>query len=181
MKFLKRIMKIPDNNVPFELTLNPISGLELIKEFGYFGEWIFKGKEAEKQTKTFMLVNVGYCKDLREVKEKIKDYEIPQGQWIKAFKDKFEPKGIIGIVDDSWVDPGGSASFPVLREYGEAWYGLFVWAGIGRVGRWRWLVACKSGKSGKSLDTGTLDTSKDLETWPLEKLEINGFKYQLIK
>lgn len=118
--------------------------LEIVRYFGYNPEgWKHKGlRVGGKQTCRFKLVQVGYCRNLDEVKERLKKYgKIPGGQWLKAFKMAYpqpDGNGPIGVADSSWVNPDGLARFPVVGSGGDLRFG---WAGVARGDRWRWLVA----------------------------------------
>lgn len=143
------IQPYPDAGEIFELTLNGDASendpIEMVRRDGYGApeEWIFKGKRlAGIQIRKFKLVSVGYCRNLDEVRQKLKSHgEIPEGQWREAFKAKFpkaDGKGSIGVADPSWVHSSGSANFPYVDPDGDSG---FLWAGSVRDVSWRWLVA----------------------------------------
>ena len=119
--------------------------LEIVRYFGYDPDdgWKHKGlRVGGKQTCRFKLVQVGYCRNLDEVKERLKAHgKNPGGQWMKAFKMAYpqpDGNGPIGIADASWVDPRGRARFPMVFSGGDL---CLLWADIDQGGDWRWLVA----------------------------------------
>jgi len=141
-------LKIPADGVEFELTLTTApDAMQMVKGDGYDpANWKYNGKGVVVGTRRFKLVRTGYCANLNEVRQKLGEDNIPEGQWREAFKQAYpqnDGNGPIGFADPSWVGPGRGALFPVLDEDGGAWFSLFLWADRGRSGYWRWLVACK--------------------------------------
>lgn len=139
---------IPADGVEFELTLETtIDPMEMLRSDGYDPrKWKFIGSQVVPQTRRFKLIRVGYCANLDKVREKLATHGfIPEGQWREAFKKAFptnDGKGPIGFADPSWVFPFGDVGFPVLYGHGKVWDSrFFCWAGNGRGGPWRWLVA----------------------------------------
>ena len=139
---------IPADGEEFEITLDfsapEADPIQMVRGDGYSEpeRWKFTGKKLSGvQTRRFKLVRVGYCHNLDEVRQKLAQYgEVPEGQWREAFKvayPKYDGNGPVGFADPSWVDPSGSASFPVVHSDG---FSYFDWAELERGGRWRWLV-----------------------------------------
>jgi len=131
----------------FELTLDGDDSknqpLAMVRRDGYSGNWKHKGPVVKGQhTRRFKLVQVGYCRNLDEVRQKLVAHgEIPEGQWREAFKAAYpnpDGKGPIGFADPSWLDSHDVASFPYVYSLGSS---FFRWAVSDRSGRWRWLVA----------------------------------------
>jgi len=131
----------------FELTLDGDDSknqpLAMVRRDGYSGNWKHKGPVVKGQhTRRFKLVQVGYCRNLDEVRQKLVAHgEIPEGQWREAFKAAYpnpDGKGPIGFADPSWLDSHDVASFPCVFSLGGS---IFVWADDGQHERWRWLVA----------------------------------------
>src|SRR5579863_5445427 len=63
--------------------------LEMVDSFGYNpAGWSHKGpKVSGRQTRRFKFVQVGYCSNVDKIKEQSSAHgEIPEGQWINAFK-----------------------------------------------------------------------------------------------
>lgn len=133
----------PEVGQIFTLTLQPVRGLEMVKNDGYgdWEKWRFVGTEiVETQTGQFKLVQVGYQPNLEAVRRECeKQGSLPPGQWREAFKVMYQPdrKGPIGFADPSWVRPLGLASFPYVGASG---YSDFDWADDDRGDVWRWLV-----------------------------------------
>jgi len=143
-------LDIPADGVEFELTLNDPAPdpIDMVRGDGYSNaaDWKYNGKGATPRTGRFKLMRTGYQPNLARVRQKLGEENVPEGQWREAFKKVYprpDGKGPIGFADPSWGRPLDLASFPVLHETGEAWCSNFVWAGLGRHDRWRWLVACK--------------------------------------
>ena len=131
----------------FELTLDGDDSknqpLAMVRRDGYSGNWKHKGPVVKGQhTRRFKLVQVGYCRNLDEVRQKLVAHgEIPEGQWREAFKAAYptpDGAGPVGIADPSWLDSDGGADFPYVYSDGSSY---FHWADDGRIERWRWLVA----------------------------------------
>ena len=129
----------------FELMLDgdAHSPLEMVQRDGYSGNWKHKGPVVKgRHTRRFKLVQVGYCRNLDEVRQKLVAHgEIPEGQWREAFKAAYpnpDGKGPIGFADPSWLDSHDVASFPYVYSLGSS---FFRWAVSDRSGRWRWLGA----------------------------------------
>mgnify|MGYP001578388477 CR=1 FL=1 len=155
----------PQLNTPFTLTLDfdSVDPLKMARDDGYsdLRDWKFNGpKITGKKTQDFMLVKIGDCNDLDEVREKLAKYgEIPDGRWREAFKAAFpkpDGNGSIGFADPSWVSPSGDVFFPVVYSFGVSGFG---WAERERDVVWRWLVPV-----GKFSDTQPLGTSLSLES-----------------
>ena len=130
----------------FELTLDGDDSenqpLEMVRRDGYSGNWKHKGLVVKgRQTKRFKLVQVGYCRNLDEVRQKLAAHgEIPEGQWREAFKASYpnhDGLGPVGIADPSWVNPNDNAYFPCVDSDG---YSNFVWAAYDQNEHWRWPV-----------------------------------------
>lgn len=152
----------PADGEVFELTLDADAPenqpLEMVRRFGYNPEgwqWQYTSKKvlSGKQTRRFKLVAVGYCRDLKEVRQKLATHgEIPEGQWIMAFKAAYpqpDGKGPVGVADPSWVFPDGDVYFPYVGTDGGS---RFRWADYARGDSWRWLVAV-------SVSNGSLETT----------------------
>ena len=143
---------MPADGEIFELTID-IDGdapekqpLEMVFAFGYDPKgWRHTGKKvAGKQTRRFKRVGVGRCRNLEEVQRKLASYgEIPEGQWISAFKKAYpQPdEKPTGVADPSWVGLGGLASFPCVDSDGVL---CFRWALGARGDFWRWLVTASN-------------------------------------
>jgi len=111
--------------------------------FGYSGDWPFDGTQLTgKQTREFKWVAVGRQKDLDAVRAALAEHgDVPEGQWLEAIREQFEPESWRGIADSSWLDPGvGRRGFPCLHPDGDP---DFRWAGRERGADWRWLVEVK--------------------------------------
>jgi hypothetical protein len=143
------IPTMPADGEIFELKLDGDAPenqpMEMVRDFGYDPRgWRHTGKKvAGKQIRLFKRVGAGYCRDLDKVQEKLASHgEIPEGQWIMAFKKAYlQSDGkSTGIADPSWVGPVGFANFPYVASDGVSRFG---WAVGDRGDRWRWLVACK--------------------------------------
>lgn len=134
----------PANGVEFELTLDVTDPMEMVQDIYNPYGWKFTGSNVVPQTRTFKLVRVGSCANLKEVREKLAEHgSIPEGQWREAFKKTFpkhDGQGPIGFVDPVWVDPDGYAYFPMLHGVGKIWYSNFNWDGEDFEENWRWLV-----------------------------------------
>jgi len=135
----------PKDGEVFELSIKePFTGLQMVKDDGFTGNWQFTGQEIiEPQTKRFKLVSIGYQPNFEAVKTELaKHGKIPQGQWRKAFK-KAYPKtdgSPIGVADASWVRSSGSVRFPYVYSDGDEY---FYWPGHVFNDDWRWLVEAK--------------------------------------
>ncbi|MDP2587789.1 MAG: hypothetical protein Q8P33_03380 [bacterium] len=133
----------------FELTLEPVKALEMVKSDGYNPEgWQFRGKEITKpETRKFKLVQVGYCDSFEQLQKKLKKHgKSPQGQWREAYKKAFpEPdgQGPVGFADPSWLSPDRRARFPFVRTGGAS---VFFCADYGFHEYWRWVVEVESSK-----------------------------------
>ena len=95
------------------------------------------------ETRRFMLVRVGRCDNLDEVKARLAAHgKIPEGQWMHAFRTAYpigDEHGPVGVADDSWrITPQLSTYFP--RESGKPGESFLAWNGHGLGARWRWLV-----------------------------------------
>ena len=137
----------PEVGQVFELMLteDQLDGIDMVKNFGYNPDgWRYTGQQPTPETGKFKLVQVGFCNNLQEVAQKLKEHgDIPAGQWLQAFNavyPKPDGNGPIGVADNSWVDPDGSLGFPCMRSDGGA---VFYWADFGLGEVWRWLVRCK--------------------------------------
>ena len=103
----------------------------------YSGTKIVTGYESGE----FCLIKIPQASSLEEVikRTKIEGFEIPAGQWLKAYLDK-KPRlglGSIGVADPSWKFPSGQACFPFLSLA----TGLdFHNQEISLKGDWTWLV-----------------------------------------
>lgn len=139
----------PKEGEIFKLTLDGDAPenqpLEMLRRYGTdSSDWKHNGEKVSgKQTRRFKLVRVGYCRNLDEVRKKLKGHgNIPEGQWVMAFRVAYprsDGQGPhIGVADASWVDPDGSAYFPYVYSGGSLG---FNWADIERGDHWRWLVA----------------------------------------
>ncbi len=131
----------------FELTLDGDAHppLEMVWRDGYSGNWKHKGLVVKgRHTRRFKLVQVGFCLNLDEVRQKLAAQgEIPEGQWREAFKAKYstsDGNGPIGFPDASWTFPFGVARFPYVDAGG---YSNFRWADDGFRGGWRWFVGVR--------------------------------------
>ncbi|MDP2587614.1 MAG: hypothetical protein Q8P33_02475 [bacterium] len=129
----------------FELTLQPISGLELVRLFGIDPtHWQFRGKEITKAlTRKFKLVEISYQPNFVAVLKALKAYGRPaKGLWLKAYKEAYpvpDGNGPVGFADPSWRTPSGYARFPCVSTDGHS---AFDWDGFGYGfdGGWRWAV-----------------------------------------
>jgi hypothetical protein len=91
-----------------------------------------------RQTRRFNLVQIGYTY-LEEVRRRIGLDNVPEGQWINAFRQAFpqhDGMGPIGIADNSWVCPDVCSAFPFVSTGGLDFY----WAVCALNDCWRWLV-----------------------------------------
>jgi hypothetical protein len=132
----------------FELTLDGAAPenepLEMVSEFGFNSAgWRHDGPTVSgKQTRRFKFVQVGYCSTVEKVKEKTKAHgEIPEGQWINAFKAAYpkpDGQGPIGFADASWIGADGRANFPYVASVG---FLHFNYGGHVRGEDWRWVVS----------------------------------------
>ena len=128
-----------DGNVPEN------DPLEMVRLDGFNSSyWKFNGRKISGiQTRWFKLVRVGVCQNLDEVREKLTIYgDIPEGQWMKAFKTAFhhhdhDNKGTVMVADPSWVDPGGDVRFPCVDSHGDSYFGF---VNEERSEYFRWLV-----------------------------------------
>ena len=143
-------LDIPADGVEFELTLTTAPDpIGMVRGDGYSNaaDWKYNGKGiVVPVTRRFELVRTGYQPNLARVRQKLGEDNVLEGQWREAFRQVYrrpDGKGPIGFPDPAWERPDGGASFPVLREYGEAWDSDFHWAGRDHDGFWRWLRACK--------------------------------------
>lgn len=130
----------------FELTLDAAEcdPLTMVREDGYNPTgWKYTGEGLTGVcTGKFKLVSVGYCRNLKEVWQKLTAHGVPaQGQWREAFKKAYptpDAKGPVGFADPSWVLPDGNRSFPYVWSDGGS---DFYWAGDDFDDYWRWVVA----------------------------------------
>lgn len=150
--FAQAIPAVPANSEIFELTLDgdAIDPMEMVRADGYDPRnWQFQGPVVKgTQTRRFMLVQVGYCRNLDEVRQKVEagSNTLAEGQWREAFREKYPKptKGdLIGFGGSRWVNPFGDRSFPYLGDWGGAWRSDFGWSDDGLNGSWRWLVEVK--------------------------------------
>lgn len=146
-KGVKEMAEYPKKGQEFELTLDGDAQppLDMVRDYGYSQpeKWEHTGTAVTGiHTRRFKLVSVGYCRNLKAVRRKLEEHgEIPEGQWLEAFKEAFpesDGKGPVGVADPSWVNPLGFVRFPCVRSFG---FSGFPWAGRGFHGRWRWLLA----------------------------------------
>lgn len=142
------IRNIPVEGMEFELTLDIINPMQMVRDNGYNAEgWKFTGKAVGPMTRTFRLVRVGSCVDLNEVRTRLAEYgPIPEGQWKNAFLKAFpnnDGKGAIGFADPSWITHGGRACFNVLLPANGDWVSFFKFVDEAFDESWRWLVAVK--------------------------------------
>lgn len=145
-----KTLTYPAEEEVFELTLDgddPANApLAMVKNDGYDPEgWKHKGPTVEgTQTRKFKLVRVGDCRDLEEVRKKLKKHgDVPEGQWRQAFKAAYptpDGNGPIGVADASWTHPFGDRDFPCVSSLGSSY---FYWTDSGCGGGWRWLVSIK--------------------------------------
>lgn len=151
LRALHAIPPYPAVGEIFELTLDGDAPenqpLEMVSRDGYDHPelWSHNGERVVGvQTRRFKLVEVGFCKNLDEVKEKLAPHgTIPEGQWREAFKKRFrkpDGKGPIGFADSSWVDPRAFVYFPFVDADGGS---LFYWADYDFYADWRWLVGVR--------------------------------------
>jgi len=137
---------MPADGEVFEITHNFGDSPEPEKmpnRFGYSGDWPFDGRSITgTQTRKFMWVAVGQQSNLDAVTRALaKHGKIPEGQWLEAIREKFEPNGWRGIADASWVRPDvGSRRFPYLNPGGVPYFSC---AGCEQAAGWRWLVEVK--------------------------------------
>jgi len=132
----------------FELTLDPVKGLEMLKNSPreYLSDqeyWELRCQEiTEPETRRFKLVSEDYkwafnilCKALR------KHGKVATAPWREALRASFRPDGHgpVGVAYDAWVDPDGDVYFPYVDTDG---YSYFTWhVNCGEFdGSWRWLV-----------------------------------------
>src|SRR5438093_900459 len=103
-----RIYHYPEN-VEFELTLDGDAPenqpLEMVRR--HPGIWTHKGATVKGiQTRRFKWVSAGHCRNLDEVRTKLKEYgKIPEGQWREAIKFTFfwpDGKHHRAVADASW-------------------------------------------------------------------------------
>lgn len=141
--YAARIPTIPAVGEEFELTLYPITGLDMVVKDGHFkGSWNFEGSEiTEPRTGRFRLIQVGECCDLYKVMVKLAEHgTVPAGQWREAFKSRFtkpDGNGPIGFADPSWIGPGSRRFFPFITNNHSS---DFRQAAKKREAFWRWLV-----------------------------------------
>lgn len=136
------LLPMPADGVEFNLTLDPIAPLEMVRNDGYDPEdWSHNGLViTTPQTSRFKFVSIGCQPDLNAVIAALKQHgTIPGGQWREAIKKVFKPDGLHprGIADPSWESPNGRACFPVVGGGGGSRFG---WAGFVHGEGWRWLV-----------------------------------------
>lgn len=141
-------MDYPKIGEEFELTLtqDQCDPIAMVKKFGYdnFKGWKHTGSKVEPKTIKCKLVQVGYCSNLDEVKEKLEAYgEIPEGQFLQSFLTQYQKpdgNGPVGIADASWFDPHGFINFLHVGSDGSP---NFRWPDHSLLGAWRWLVLSK--------------------------------------
>ena len=103
--------------------------------------WNYVGKEIRgEQIASFKLVQVGYCDKWEDLKGRLSAYgRTPEGQWIEVFRQTFPKRpGLIGVADDTWVDPDGNRHFPFIGFLP----GKLSFGGTEGIisGTWVWLV-----------------------------------------
>ena len=144
------IIPVPSDNVEFELTLTPaeVDPIQMVRADGYNPtKWKFKGEAiTEPVTKTFVHLNLGYCRDLADAKAKTetKGYELADGRFRVAYRREFpKPTRPIAVIfgDSGWSGPDGGRNVPYLSGRGEAWFSNFRWSGDGLYGDCRWLAS----------------------------------------
>lgn len=117
----------------FELTLDGSlwrnTPLGMAESFGFDVEnWEYVGVTVtDRQTRKFMLVQVGPGLNLYEAKAALEDEfgTLPEGQWVRAFKDTFITDADtfpVGDIDLSWRDDDGEAGFPFIATDGTPWF-----------------------------------------------------------
>lgn len=138
----------PEIGQNFTFTLQPIGGLEMVKNDGYYDweKWGFTGTEIDAvQTGQFKLVQVGYQPNIEAIRRECeKQGVLIPGQWREAFKASYpqaDGKGPVGFPDLSWVHPLGRAGFPCVNTRGDS---VFDWADGALNDDWRWLVGMAS-------------------------------------
>jgi len=137
----------------FELMLDgdALDPMEMVRADGYHPEegWKFNGPRIEGfQARRFKLTRVGYCRNLDEVKKRVKvaGEKLAEGQWREAFKFTYPRPDrdiLIGFGGSKWVFPDGSLDVPFLDALGVRWHSGFRGADGSFDGRWYWLVKVK--------------------------------------
>ncbi len=141
--------KVPyhSDNEEFDLTLVPISAVQMVASGGYGNveDWRFTGTELhEPVTCCFKWVGVDSCSNLNEVQERLMIHgDIPKGQWREALIERFNPDNEHprGIADPSWVNPNGERVFPCITRLGDPFFNV---GDVSLYQFWRWLVEVKS-------------------------------------
>ena len=163
--FVPASLPMPKLGEWFELTVmgDAIHPLVMVKNDGHddYLTWTFKGPSiADRQTRCFKLIRVGFCKDFDTVKQKVRERNLflAPGQWREAYRSSYsQPNGFcVSFAGSEWESPDGSVRFPSLRwKHSNAWESFFSWASSGYGGvygfssDWLWLVEEMASYSGR--------------------------------
>lgn len=155
------VVLVPDDNIGFELTLNPreTDPIKMVRADGYGSpeKWKFLGEPIlTPLTKMFVHLNLGYCRNLADAEAKAvaKGYELADGRFRVAYQKKFhKPTRSIAAVfgGSGWQNPVGNRHcVPYLGVSGERWYSCLYWSVNGFPEDCRWVAfRPPAGKAGK--------------------------------
>jgi len=147
--------RAPDDEVEFELTLETTPDLiknhysSFVKIRGQTPAiWehgtIYIGHGVTPRTDRFKLVRAGHQRNLDAVRQALGVENIPEGEWLVAFKEEFpqyDGFGYIGIADPSWLSEYNDECFPNLSKHPTfGWELAFSLADEEFDTDWRWLV-----------------------------------------